>query len=597
MAAVVQEAPTPTVTVEQLTALNEAAALLNRDQLVWASGYLSGLAAAEEKRSGGVPVVATQAQGQPERWTIAYGSETGNARRIAEALSSRAKEAGVAQRLVDLVEYRPTELKSESGLIIVTATHGLGDPPDGTEPFFEYLHSKRAPKLEGLKYAVLALGDSSYEDFCTAGRELDERLAELGGQAIAPRVECDVDFATDAESWSTALVEQLESLAPRLGEPQGPKLAAVPTVSFNRNRPFEADVFTNQRITGSHSTKDVRHLELSLEGSGLTYEPGDALGIWPKNTPTLVDSVLELLALDGKDEVTVEGERIPLADALTVQSELTQVSAPLVKRYGELAKHPALSALLDDRSQLVEFLKSHHVIDLLSRFPAELDAQTLVDVLARPTPRLYSIASSPLVHPDEAHLTVSLVDFVAHGRKHRGAVSGQIAEEPEALSVFIEPNPRFRLPKKNAAPIIMIGAGTGVAPYRSFVNHRQALGHSGETWLFFGERHFGSDFLYQIEWLRHLKEGSLTRMDVAFSRDQAEKAYVQHRLREQGQDVFRWLEQGAYVYVCGDLHHMAPDVHATLIDIATAGLGRDRDAGEDYVKQLKADGRYQRDVY
>ena len=597
MSAVAKEVvPTalPKACVQALTSLAEP---LTHDQLLWASGYLAGVAQSKTAPLELRSVQHSLDEGRAnDRWTVLYASETGNSRRVADQLAARIKTVGAVCRIMDMVEYRPREIKKESRIIIVAATHGLGEPPEGCEAFFEYLADDRAPQLEALHYAVLALGDSSYDDFCTAGRELDERLAALGGQRLIDRVECDVDYDEAAESWIAGVLEivnETQADAPA-GITPTPRLVSVAAPAVTRDNPFTAVVLVNQKITGRDSTKDVRHLELALEGGVVGYEPGDALGIWPRNDARTVLALAEEFKLEVDKEVALGEEAMSLRQALTERLELSQVSASLLRAYSSIRGDDALESVLADRSRLTKFLKTHQVIDVFKSYPASLDEQTLVQTLRRVTPRLYSIASSPLVNDDEVHLTVALLE-TREGRL--GATSQLLDALPSSLPVFVEPNARFRLPADPDAPVIMIGPGTGVAPFRAFVQHREAQGALGETWLFFGDRNFSSDFLYQLEWRRALKRGALTRLDVAFSRDQDEKFYVQTRMRERRSEIFRWLEEGAYVYVCGDMHRMAPDVHATLIEIAAYGLGKGTEAGEDYLKALRAAGRYRRDVY
>jgi sulfite reductase (NADPH) flavoprotein alpha-component len=596
MSAVAKEVTKPLLPRENLDALNSAAGELSRDQLLWASGYLAGLANLGDDSAATLrdPQARENPASVEERWTILYATETGNSRRIAMQLEATAQAAGLTTRVVDIADYRLAEFKTETRLLIVSATHGLGEPPEGCEPFFEYLASKRAPQLPELQYSVLALGDSSYEDFCTAGHELDERLASLGATRLTSLVECDIDYEDETERWSAAVMAAAEKPSV-LSATAAPRLVAVsPSAVFHRDQPFAAEVYANQKITGCQSSKDVRHVELSLQGSGLRYEPGDSLGIWPRNNISLVDSVMSQFGLDGTKLVTVGKQTLPVHEALTHRLELSQLSAAFVRAYAEASGSQQLADLLGDRTALTEYLNNRQVVDVLTTHPAELDEQGLADALRRVTPRLYSIASSPLATDDEVHLTVALL---ATRQGRFGAVSTLLAEEPEQLPVFVEPNKNFRLPQDGDTPVIMIGPGTGVAPFRAFVEHRQLLGAQGRNWLFFGDRNFGSDFLYQIEWLRHLKQGGLDRLDLAFSRDQQDKVYVQHRIRERAGELFRWLEEGAHVYVCGDLKSMAPDVHEALVDVSAEGLGKNREAGEMYLSELKSSGRYQRDVY
>lgn len=599
----------PAAPDEQLLAeLGQLAGRLQTQQLWWASGYLAGLAAAAAPAAEmGLPVPGAAAVEAPA-WTAYYASETGNSRAIAESLAERARALGATARAVDLAEVRPVRLKQEQRALFVVATHGLGDAPDGTEVFFEALAGERAPRLDGLQYRVLALGDSSYEDFCEIGRRLDARLAELGGERLGDRVDCDVDFEALSDAWQEDVLARIRSDAVHARAATGPHLvplvnghgaAAEQPRTWTRREPFHATVVENQTITGRGSSKTVRHVVVDLEDSGLTYLPGDALGVWPTNPPALVDAFLDTLGLDGGTPLTVDGEPMNLRDALAERRELTLLGRGFIERYAERYAVAPLTALLGDdrRAALNDYLGGRQIIDVLREHPRAMDAQGLVDSLRRLTPRLYSIASSLDTNPGEAHLTVAVVRYDAFGHPHHGSASNFLAEPGERVPVYVAPNPRFRVPVDPAAPAIMIGAGTGVAPYRAFLQAREAAGSGADNWLFFGDRNFASDFLYQVEWARYRQSGLLTRHDVAFSRDQAEKVYVQDRLRERGDELYAWLERGAQVYVCGDAEHMAPDVHEALLDVIEHGQGRGRDAAEAYLGELKRADRYQRDVY
>jgi sulfite reductase (NADPH) flavoprotein alpha-component len=370
---------------------------------------------------------------------------------------------------------------------------------------------------------------------------------------------------------------------------------------YDRHRPFAAEVLCNQKITGANSSKDVRHIELSLEGSGITYEPGDALAVVVENPPQLVAQFVDVLGVDAGTEVHVGKRRTTLAEALGRDLEITAPSLGFLRAWSVLSGAAELSALLEPERQaeLSRFVDAHQIIDILRRFPATVGAEEFVAFLRKLSPRSYSIASSLSANPDEVHLTVAAVRYVAYGSKHWGAASTHLADRIEAgdsVSVYVESNPRFRLPADDV-PIVMIGPGTGVAPFRAFVEERAERGASGRNWLFFGDRTFSEDFLYQLEWQRHLRDGHVTRMDVAFSRDTEHKIYVQQRIRERGAELWRWIEAGAVIYVCGDAKHMAPDVHEALIDVIGAGANVGRTDATARLKELRRAGRYQRDVY
>ncbi|HJR74422.1 MAG TPA: assimilatory sulfite reductase (NADPH) flavoprotein subunit [Luteimonas sp.] len=573
---------------------------LDSERLWWLSGYAAGLARADRSQPRtlqAVPAAAPEPAAQP--LTIVYGSQTGNAQRVAESLAQRAQDAGLPVRLLRADAYPLRELKQERHLYLVISTQGDGDPPDDARGLVEFIAGRRAPELKQLKYAVLALGDSSYPQFCVVGRALDERLAALGATRLFDRGEADLDIDTVAAPWTQRALDA----AAEAHKTQTPSATVTPLrttahVGASREKPFAAEVLANQRI--ALGGKDVRHIELSLADSGLRYEPGDALGLWPRNPPALVSAVLETLSLDGDETLTVAGQTLPLRDWLSEKRELTKLARPFVARHAERTGDAGLQALLapENAGTLGHWLEGRQVIDLLRTQPAAWSAEALVEAMRPLLPRLYSIASSQKTVGDEAHLTVAHVEYVAaDGSARWGAASHLLAGsgEGERLPVYIERNERFRLPADAARDIVMIGPGTGVAPFRGFVQERAAVGAAGRNWLFFGNTRFRDDFLYQLEWQRALKSGQLQRLDLAFSREKAgAKTYVQHRLREQGRELYAWFENGAHLYVCGGIA-MGKDVHAALLDIVAAQRGRD--AAEEYLSALQQQGRYARDVY
>jgi sulfite reductase (NADPH) flavoprotein alpha-component len=571
--------------------------------LQWLSGYIAGIASQRQSspRSAIADTASASADAQ-SRLTVLYGSQTGNAKRLAEDLGRRASSAGLAVRVVRADAYPVRELKQERLLYVVISTQGDAEPPDDARAWIEFLRSARAPKLEHLRYAVLGLGDSSYPQFCAMGRQVDERLEALGAQRLFVAGEADIDLETIAQPWLEQALQQART--------QLKAAASLATVTplrttranpvWHRDQPFSAPILLNQRITGRDSDRDVRHVELSLEGSGLRYAPGDALGVWPTQSPLLVEAVLTTLQLDGDALVKSTTEELPLRTWLSERRELTQLTRPFFAAHAELSGDSALRKLLsaESREPLNELFSRWQVIDLLQRHTAPWTAQALVSALRPLAPRLYSIASSQATVGDEVHLTVSHVDYTLEGLARWGNASRYLSERGEGASapIFIEANERFRLPA-DERDVVMIGAGTGIAPYRAFVQERAERGASGRHWLFFGNPHFHSDFLYQVEWQQALKKGQLQRLDLAFSRDQANKVYVQHRLLEQGRDVYQWLDGGAHLYVCGDALHMAKDVHKALIAIVAEHGKRSHDDAEAWLNELIQQGRYARDVY
>ncbi|MEA2143511.1 MAG: sulfite reductase flavoprotein alpha-component [Solirubrobacteraceae bacterium] len=616
-ASITLESPSSILAPDQWERVNGLATSLSHEQAMWISGYFAGLShqarggliGPERDAGARLPARSELAAASSARLvTILFGSETGNSKELARSLAEAAKAHGIEAQLADMVDYNTRALKDEHDLLVITSTHGEGDPPETARGFFEFLESRRAPSLPNLRFAVLALGDSTYEHYCAAGRLIDERLAELGAQRMAGLVECDVDYEDAAAAWTAAVVGKL---APSV---QAPTAAATSAAwahngagaaarrAFDKRHPFQAAVLENIVLTGRGSTKETRHIELSLEHSGLTYQPGDALGVVPRNDPALVAALLELLELSADAPVTVDQATTSLGEALAGTFEITATTPRVLDHWAQLTEAAELQALraADGAKARTAFLCDHHILDLVTRFPVPgIDPDRFVAGLRRLQPRLYSIASSLAAAPDEAHLTVSTVRYALHDRPRTGVASGYLAgriDDDATVPVYIQSNDHFRLPDDDV-PVLMIGAGTGVAPYRAFMQEREARGAAGPSWLFFGERNFRSDFLYQVEWQALLKRRVLSRLDLAFSRDATPKTYVQDRLRRQGRDVYAWLEEGACLYVCGDAAHMAPDVHAALGEIVAEHGGLDRDGADEYLAALKRDRRYRLDVY
>lgn len=602
----------PALRTDVRARLEQAVADCSDDELLWASGFLAGLAtrARFPVRAPEAPRTAATAPGPLATLSILVGSQTGNGRTLAERALERARARGLSARVTSLADFNPRQLRHERALLLIVSTHGDGDPPDDAEALLRFLGSAQAPRLEQLDYSVIALGDSSYPQFCKTGRDFDARLEALGARRAAPRVDCDVDYAQSAPA---GIDSALAALAPALDRTGGQQSAAAPAEAgapariklvdqdFRPADPAPAparvlaSVMVNQRITGRDSSRDVRHLELTVDAAPLAYEPGDSVVVTPRNSPALVAELLASRRWQPDTEVRLGDDTVGLETALCERLELTLLSRPVLAALAAYSDNAALHAALAN----ADYVRERQLIDVLEEARIDLPPQGFVELLRPLGTRAYSIASSPLATPDELHLTVAVVAGSHRGRARPGCASNFLAKAAPGttLALRIERNDAFRLPGSDDAPMIMIGPGTGVAPFRAFVEERAARGARGRNWLFFGDRTQREDFLYQIEWQRHLRAGSLARLDVAFSRDRTPRQYVQDRLRANAGEVFAWLEDGASVYVCGDARRMARDVHRALLDVIASAGGFDGARAEEYLFDLKRQGRYQRDVY
>jgi len=584
-----QHRPGP-LSAMQLNRLNQAIQGLSESQLNWASGYLQGIGSRQS------PVQKTQAD---NRITLLYASQTGNARAVAEALAEASGSRGLNTRLLSVGEFKPRELAKETMLLLVVSTHGEGEPPESAQALYRFLNGKRAPQLKGLRYAVFGLGDSSYEHFCKTARDFDQRLEALGASRMLPRVDADLDFQSASKNWMPDVLTRIDELVPSDPNKVVALRQARHSRRHDRNNPYRATLLENRRITTSDAIADVRHIALEIDPAVISYAPGDALGVWFRNDPALVEDILRSTGLEGDAQVTLEAQDLPLAEALGSKLELTQLHPSVAVRWAKICNAEPLQQLANDSKALRNYCAGRQFVDLLSEYPARPGAGTLAKLLHPLQPRLYSIASSQAEFEDEVHLTVSVVYCEAHGRNHLGGASGFLGERIEEgapLDVYVAENHNFRLPGDGDTPIIMIGAGTGIAPYRGFLQQRAVQGDAGDNWLIFGNRHFHRDFLYQTEWLAQRRAGLLKRTNLAFSRDGSARAYVQDRLLDQGAELYRWLQEGARVYVCGG-SSMESGVREALAMVAQTQGALDADAAAEYVENLRAEGRYLRDIY
>ena len=588
------------LTPDQTQHMQALMTTLSPIQQAWISGYMAASAMGATQTA--LPPSAVPAAVPAATLTILYGSQTGNAKHVAQDLADQSKARGIEAKLVNMADYKPAQLKSETHLAIVVSTYGEGEPPEPAVKFYDFLASKKAPKLAGTKIAVLGLGDTSYEMFCQTAIDFEERLVALGAEVSVERALLDVDYEDQAEGWIGGALDTFE---PALKAPSAGAAVPVADVSnvaslYTKKNPFEAEVVGVQKITGRDSTKDVRHIEISLEGSGLKYTPGDALGVYFENDPDEVDEILALLKLDPGTAVKIGNDSKPLRAALIENLELTQSYPGFLTAYAKATGNTELSKIAGDKEAAHAYLADRQIYDVIRDHPGDITADALAGALRKMQPRLYSIASSQAEVDEEVHLTLGVVEFDAFERSHLGGASGHLGrrvEEGGTVRVYVESNDGFRLPTDPSKPVIMIGPGTGIAPFRAFLQEREAQEAEGKNWLFFGNPHFTQDFLYQTELQGYLKSDLLDELSVAFSRDQADKVYVQDRLRERGADVFQWLEDGAHIYVCGDRNRMAKDVHQALVDVISEQSGTSAEEAEDYVRALKDTARYQLDVY
>ena len=590
----------------QLSKLAEAVANLSPTELIWASGFLFGLAQSTGGAvvtAGSAPAAAVAAQ-PTGSLTILVGSQTGNAKGVAESVKAQAEARGIPVSLVTMNDYKPKQLKKETHVLIVTSTYGEGEPPEAAADLHAQLKGGKIGKLFGLQFAVLGLGDSSYEFFCQTAKDFDAFFEKAEATRLQDAAILDVDYRAAADVWAASFLDKLAATltaAPAAAAVAGSAVIAAGHSAYDKFNPFAATLSTNQKITGRDSTKDIRHFEINLEGSGITYQPGDALGVWFDNDAAVVAEILALTGLTGDEQVTVSGKAAALSDALTNQFELTRLHAAFITGLAEISADDKLKALAADKDETRKFAANAQIVDVLKRFPTKLTAEQLVGLLRALSPRLYSIASAQSEVEEEVHLTVGVVRYPQEdGSVRSGGASSFLADrvsEGGEVRVFVEHNDNFRLPADSNTPVIMVGPGTGIAPFRSFIQERDAQGAEGKNWLFFGNPHFTQDFLYQVEWQKYVKSGLLTKIDLAFSRDQANKIYVQDKLKAKGAEVWQWLQDGAHFYVCGDANRMAKDVHDALVNIVVEHGGKNAEEAEEYVNELRRAKRYQRDVY
>ncbi len=530
--------------------------------------------------------------------TIAFGSQTGTAESLSKKAAKLLGGANFDAKVLDMSELSPADLGEIENLLIITSTYGEGEPPDNAAEFHAALMAEDAPNCEGLNFSVLGLGDSSYPDFCQCSKEIDARLEALGASRVSDMVEVDGDPDDLFPTWVEAAQAALGSAD---AAPVALDLEVEEESGFTKKNPYPAGLLKTVNLNGAGSVKATHHVEISLDGSGIDYEVGDALGVFPENPAVLVDEILEATLIAADEPATVEdGSTVTVREALLYHYDVSILQEAFLVACGRLSKSEELKELLSSSETIKEYCSGRTIVDPILDFGITFPtAEFLVSTLKPLKPRLYSISSSPKAHPGEVHLTVGKVEWESHGRKRLGVCSSYLAEHEleRPVKVYMHSNSAFRLPENDAAPVIMIGPGTGIAPFRAYLEEREARGASGKNWLFFGDQHEACDFLYREQLDAWQESGLLTKLDTAFSRDQEEKIYVQNRIIQNAADFFQWLEEGASIYICGDASRMAKDVDSAIHKVIELAGGKSEDEAIAYVSELKKAKRYLRDVY
>lgn len=606
---------------EQLALINQLLPMLSTEQQHWLSGYLINPNALESEDDASVAqepnslnnaenetnnLTSTVNSSEPIDINILYGTETGNAEEIAETFEGKLKEHNFNAHLWDMDDFPKETLADVEHLFIICSTQGVGEPPINALDLYDYLHSDEAPQLDTVNFAVLALGDQDFPDFCQAGKDFDHVLGELGANRVADRVDCDFDFEETAEQWITNMLEllsQTSSNMDTIDEEDETVTIDEPEAPFSRSNPFQAEVLTNTVLTQPEASREVRHLELSLEGYSEAYEPGDSLVVIPHNNSSLVASLISALGWEADTNIKLSDneEARSLNDALKYDFEISKLTPGLLHNAAELFGNPMLNANVQKSEWIQDYIYGRDVIDLIQDFtPVSLEPHMLPQLLRKLPPREYSIASSNQVNPYSVDITVRVVKYESHRRERQGVCSGQLADRTQIgdkIPVYLKKNPNFKFPYNNHTPVIMIGAGTGIAPYRAFLQEREHLQLKGNQWLIFGNQNYDADFLYRSDLESWLEKGVISKLDLAFSRDTENKIYVQHRIEENGADFYKWLRNGATVYLCGDKDEMAKGVHQSLVNVLVQHGDFTQAQAEDYLTELIKNQRYQRDVY
>lgn len=584
--------PLAPLALEELNQVTQAIQGFSPQQKLWLSGYLAGLSGSQD-----TPIANNN---KPQQLTILYGSQTGNCRLLAENFAQVSQSKGIKSIVISLADYKPRQIVKEKCVVLIVSTHGEGEAPDDAQIFYDYLFSNKKPQLKSLQYSILALGDSSYEKYCQTGVDIDKQLQKLGAQSIVPRVDCDLDFEEFADNWQQKTTDYFaKNLAePTINTTPLSLIKSQVNKDYNRNNTYSSEILTIQKITTQDSVKNVFHIELNIEDSSITYQAGDSLGIVTNNNSSIIDQFINTHLLDADKNIQYKQNSMTFKQALHTL-EISLINKLFLKFYAQLIQSEALKEITDNHQQFLDYVSQRQLSDVLREYPSRITEQQLVDKLVKITPRLYSIASSYQCNTEEIHLTVALVESSIN-EPANGLVSGLLCDhsiEGDSVEIYVENNQNFSLPSDTEIPIIMIAAGTGIAPFRGFLQERQSLQATGKNWLFFGNPSFDNDFLYQLELQKFHDDGTLNAIDLAFSRDQQQKIYVQDRIKQQAAEIWRWIEDGAHIYICGNKDSMAKSVESELLNLIEKHGGKNPLQAKNYLTELKHNKRYQKDVY
>ncbi|QCI20559.1 assimilatory sulfite reductase (NADPH) flavoprotein subunit [Buchnera aphidicola (Brachycaudus cardui)] len=585
---------------EQLNYLKKLESTCSNIQCAWLSGYFWKVA----NQLSNSPDLQIKQDNLEQTITIISASQTGNAKLLSERLYKYFKKHNKHVSLINALDYKFKKIRNEKILILIISTQGEGEPPEEAFSLYKFIMSKKAPKLSDLHYSIFGLGDTSYNFFCQAGKDFDKRLQELGAKSLLDRYDADIEYENDYIKWSKELLVSINNYTTEknITVPSFKKedYSVIPQSHYNKANPATAIILMNQKITGRNSNKDVHHIEIDISNLNINYKPGDALGVWYKNDTNLINKILELLSIPISDKITINNNIVTIFDALKNHFELTNNTKNLVKKYANFTKNTFLNNIISNDIYFHNYIIETPLVKMLYDYPCKMSAEQLINLLRPLTPRLYSISSSQDETNEEIHITVGVVKKIISGYLHLGGASGYLSQSlkvDDKIKIFIESNNHFRLPIEKDIPIIMIGSGTGIAPFRAFMQQRDNDGSKGKNWIFFGNPHFTEDFLYQIEWQQYIKKGLLNKMSLAWSQDQKHKVYIQDKIRENGKEVWSWIQDGAQIYVCGNASKMAKDVEKALLDVISKNAGMNLEDADEFLNNLRLNQRYKRDVY